>query len=185
MIDTALFWIKERSWLALAAGFGALSLLVILGHFIPGIGDSLGSWQTIRMQEEKIRQATESQAIADDLMMNKQAVEKKIEQFVISRGNETQLSELLAFISRCAKDKGVQLLTIEPDEMKVGSRYVEIPIYLTLNARFHHLGRFLNMLETSGPIIQVRSLNIKTKGIASNSLDVELDLCIYCLGESR
>ena len=85
---------------------------------------------------------------------------------------EQQLPDLLDRITRAARVSEVRLLGLKPQadlrNLKPGpSGYIEVPLEVIAAAGYHSIGRFLDGLESSQDLLQVRELQIE-----SNSRDV-------------
>ena len=78
---------------------------------------------------------------------------------------EQQLPDLLEEITKAARRAGVQVVGQKPqselDRVSPGaSGYLEIPLFIEIVGGYHSIGQFLNDLENSSNLLQMRELGI-------------------------
>lgn len=177
------YWqkLREHSWFTIAGLSCLFFVYVLISHIIPLCGEVLDIHKTIEKNRQKIDQVKDWQTMYDQLEGRKKHLKKQIEQFVFSQKQDTHLSRILTFLSKSAKETGVRIQTIKPQEIKKAKTHIELPIQLTLTTRFHQLAHFVNTIETSEPVIKLESVKITAKKMISNLLHVEMTLAVYYL----
>jgi Tfp pilus assembly protein PilO len=185
MIETLIKQVRDHLWLTIAAVGGLFFFIIFIDHVIPSVGEIMETHRTIQGHRRKIRQVDDWQANYDQLSSRKHDLTERIDQFIFNRRQDTHLSQILTFLSQCAKERRVYILRITPLEIEKAKRHVEVPIRLHLTARFHDLGRFINTIETSTPIIKIDRISIIAESMASHILEVDMTLCVYYLGQLK
>lgn len=82
------------------------------------------------------------------------------------RPPEEQLPELLEVVAKAARGSQVHLLSVKPkqdfSQLSPGpTGYLELPVQVEASAGFHQIGMFLDALEQSENLVQVRELSIQ------------------------
>ncbi len=181
MIESIVQMFREHVWRVAAGVIGLLFVVVIVSHLLPFGLEINKIYSTIRQNNHRIRQAQNWKGTFRQLKAQQMYLEKRVEQFVISQKQDTQLSSVIAFLSESANESGVRISTIKPHEIEKKKQHAELPIELTLTTTYHKLGQFINIIETSNQVIKIRYLKIESRNLSSNQLKVDMVLHYYFL----
>lgn len=181
MIESIFRMLREQFWHIIAGMVGLLFIIIIVCHLLP-FGLEIGQInRTIQENNKRIHQARNWKGTFRQLKAQKKHLEKRVEQFVTSQKQDTQLSAMIVFLSESARESGVRISTIKPLEIEQKKQHAELPVELTLSTTYHRLGKFINVIETSDQVIKIRYLKIASPSLASNQLQVDMILHYYFL----
>jgi type IV pilus assembly protein PilO len=181
MIESFIHVLREQFWRIIAGIAGLLFIMIFVSHLLPFGGEIGKINRTIQQNNNRIHQAENWKGTFRQLNAQKKHLEKRVEQFVSSQKQDTQLSSMIAFLSESAKQSGVLISAIQPREIEKKKQHTELPVELTLLTTYHKLGKFINIIETSEQVIKIRYLKIVSRNLSSNQLQVEIVLHYYYL----
>jgi type IV pilus assembly protein PilO len=142
--------------------------LTVLNYFV--IGMTFGS--SISATEDKIRRVRQQQAQLEKEYIEKTAIANNLNQFRREKELlEQQLREALAelpedkniedllqlFQDRAIKS-GLEIITIEPGQVKPEQFFARIPIPMTVTGNFHEIATFFDSLGRLRRIVNVSSM---------------------------
>jgi Tfp pilus assembly protein PilO len=90
-----------------------------------------------------------------------------------------EISSLQAYISQTAKENSIEIVETgsappTPYQTIGATRYISIPITLSLKCNFHALGKFIAQIESSEYSIKLKSLTIAGGAINSHTINLGL-----------
>jgi len=175
---------KERKWVIISL-FGSLFFLYVLfGRIVPLIVEIVDMQKTLQENSDRMDKVDASEITYHQLEEEKRQLQTQIEQFVFGQKQDTHLSKILAYLSRCAKEREIRIVSIKPQDIVTAQRYVIVPIQVNMISRFHDLGYFINRIETSEWIIKIEYLKVAAQNMTSDILHVEMTLLLYFLEKS-
>jgi Tfp pilus assembly protein PilO len=172
-------WLDARRWLAMAMLASLLFAYAMVSQVIPSSIELVQIYQAIRDNRHKLAEADEWPRMANAVKRKNEKIKTEIAQLVFSKGQDSHVSKILAFLSQAAKAHGVSVLTFKPQAVKTYPRHVELPIQLEMTAHFHALGWFINTLETASSVIKLETLQMASKEMASDRLHVQMTAVVY------
>lgn len=72
------------------------------------------------------------------------------------------IEALLAALSRCGDQAGVDLVGFEPQAQVMGKRYVEVPVKVQMRGRYHAFAAFFKALAALPQIVTLKTLDVIT-----------------------
>lgn len=180
---SAISELSKRKWLAALAAGVLFFLYVIVGHLAPLLGEILELRADVVENGGKLAQAGDWEFTIKKLQGKKRTLLKKIDTLVVGQSGG-QPSRILAVLSSRARENGIELLTLEPEVVRKTESNSEFGIKLTAKSRYHHLCRYIYDLETSEPVVRIRSLDLRSENMGSSRIVVEMDLIVYFLEKS-
>ncbi len=172
-------WLDARRWLAMTI----LALLwfayAMVSQVLPSSIGLVQIYRALRDNRHKLAEAESWQDKALAIGRKNAKIKTEIAQLVFSKGQDSQVSKILAFLSQAAKAHGVSILTFKPQAIKTYPRHVELPIQLEMTAHFHAQGQFINTLETASSVVKLEKLQMASKAMASNRLHVQMTVVVY------
>ncbi len=180
------YWqqIKDHHWYTYAVLGSLFFFYILIIQIVPLYREIQNTRRTIQNNQQRVTQTQDYQISYDRLLENNKRIQNQIEQLVFSQKQDAQLSTTIEFLSRSAKAKGIDLSSIKPQEAIQTKQRIEFPIELSMTTQFHRLGRFINTLETSEPVIQIKALKIRAQSMTSTLLNGEMTLIVYYLGKT-
>lgn len=177
------YWqqIKEHRWVTYAVLGSLFFFYVLIIHIVPLYREIQDTRKTIQNNQQRVAQAQDYQVSYERILESTKRIKDQIEQLVFSQTQDTQLSATIKFLSQSASLKGIELSSIRPQEIVQTSQHIELPIELSMTTQFHKLARFINVIETSEPIIKIESLTLHAQDMTSTQLNVEMTLIVYYL----
>ena len=170
----------KRNKLKLIQGLFCIFLLICGRHIIyPMSQHCLTLVKQIQDNNKKLAQIQEAHTLIPLLENDRHRLNEKLRDIRINTTIQQDLSSVLRMIAVAGKESGVDIRSIIPEKPEPVSTYHRIPIKLVLHCRYHPLGRFTSLLETSDHVIEINELIIDTDGILSAELEVGLELFIY------
>ena len=181
MIDSWIQFLKQHRWWSFAGLVGLLCIYAFIQEIIPQTIGIAYMRKSIRENEARVAQVDEWDWTIQRMEKKKEKLHQQIENLVYSQQQKNQFSSIYAFLSQNARKYNVSILNIKPGEPEPGNRYIRLPIALRLNTDYHALGKYINALETSDPIIQVASWSMEAEEITSHELNASLVIWVYFL----
>jgi len=116
--------------------------------------------------KKKVVQAKKDLSSKDEFANNKEKIKLDIVNLESSLATSQDISSVLAFISRKAKENAVDILEVaqasaKPYKKIAGTQIYSLPITVRAKAGFHNLCQFLNVLQSGFYFIKIDSLFIK------------------------
>ena len=117
----------------------------------------------------------------DRLNQQLRQLDERVKKYQEVFPSESDLSQLLKYLSGQAKDCDVSLIGVEPKERDAISGGVFREVLLTLQARggYHSLGFFLNRLETGERMMVVDHFELRTDPGNPREHQIRVDLKTY------
>ncbi len=160
-------------------GLSALLFLLLL-HWPKAVSIGL-SLKRIRTQESQLKEARNWQVITRRLGAQIQQIRTRLDRIEENRPEAQMQSGILSFVHKASKEAGLTLSFIKPGAKNELPEYSETLIVLGLVGRYHAVGRFLYLLESSENAITLQWMELATKGLIEETLNVELTLSFYQL----
>ncbi len=147
---------KQKLLLGLLLG----SILLALYYYLliqPGFSRLGDLMPKVKERREELASLKEDMARRDRLDRQRRQLDERVKEFQKVFPPETDLSQLLKYLSEQARASNVSLMGVEPKEGEVVSGGGFREVLLTLQARggYHSLGLFLNRLETGERMMAV------------------------------
>jgi Tfp pilus assembly protein PilO len=172
-------WLDDHRWLVMAILTMLLFAYAMVGQVLPSSLELVRIYHALRDNRQKLAEADKWPHIANALERKNEKIKTEIAQLVFSKGQDSQVSNIVAFLSQAAKAHDVGILTFKPQAIKAYPRHVELPIQLEMTAHFHALGQFINTLETASSVIKLERLQMTSKEMASTRLHVQMTAVVY------
>jgi Tfp pilus assembly protein PilO len=181
MITKLVNYIKEHQWKVLLYICGLLFLLVILKVLIPGINEIGTINDSIQEHQKKINLANRKTDALYALKRSKKNLGKEIQHLVNNQKEGGEISDILNFISESAQKNGVEIQSLQVEEISPKENHLELPLQCTVQGTFHPLCFFINSLENSDMIINIEKIIISKQHIARDDLQAEIALRVFYL----
>ncbi|MEE4312168.1 MAG: type 4a pilus biogenesis protein PilO [candidate division KSB1 bacterium] len=161
-------------------GLFCVFLLISGKHIIyPMAQHCLTLMKQIQDNNYKLAQIHEEHTLRPLLEKDQDRLNEKLRDIRINTTMQNDLSSVLRMIAVACKESGVYIRSIIPGRSEPVSTYHRIPIKLDIHCRYHPLGQFINFLERSDHVIEIRKLIIDSDGIFSSALESEIELYVY------
>jgi Tfp pilus assembly protein PilO len=178
-MPTLFKWLDDHRWLVMTILAMLLFAYAMVSQVLPSSFELVQIYHAQRDNRQKLAEADKWPRIANAVERKNEKIKTEIAQLVFSKGQDSQVSKIFAFLSQAAKAHDVSILTFMPQAIKTYPRHVELPIQLEMTAHFHALGRFINTLETASAVIKLERLQMASKAMASNRLHVQMTAVVY------
>jgi Tfp pilus assembly protein PilO len=178
-MPTLFKWLDDHRWLVMTTLAVLLFAYAMVSQVLPSSIELVQMYHARRDNRQKLADAESWQDKALAIGRKNEKIKTEIAQLVFSKGRDSQVSNIVAFLSEAAKAHDVGILTFKPQAIKTYPRHVELPIQLEMAACFHALGQFINTLETTSAVIKLERLQMASKAMASNLLHVQMTAVVY------
>ncbi|MGH7601806.1 MAG: type 4a pilus biogenesis protein PilO [bacterium] len=172
-------WLDGHRWLVMTILAMLLCAYAIVSQVMPSSLELVQIYHALRDNRQKLAKADEWPRMANAVKRKNEKVKTEIARLVFSKSQDSQVSNILAFLSQAANAQDAGILTFKPHAVKTYPRHVELPIQLEMTAHFHALGQFINTLETATSVIKLERLQMLSKEMASNRLHVQMTVVVY------
>jgi Tfp pilus assembly protein PilO len=172
-------WLVARRWQVITILAMFLFAYAMVSQVIPSSLELVRIFHTLRDNRQKLADAARWPRMANAVKHKNEKIKTEISQLVFSKEQDSQVSNIVAFLSQAAKAHDVGILTFKPQMIKTHPRHVELPIQLEMTAHFHAMGQFINTLETAPAVIKLERLQMASKAMASNRLHVQMTTVVY------
>jgi len=157
------------------------AVLIIFFRITPDVMKIIEIQKQLHKSKLRIREAIRVEQNLGQIEQRQQEIKKQIENTVFDENQETQLSTILQQISRAASAEEVRVERMKPGVVERKPTHVELPLELDVSCRYHPIGRFLNRLETSQPVMKVKTVAIQAESIVSSRLDARIHVLVFYL----
>jgi Tfp pilus assembly protein PilO len=137
----------------------------------------------MRANNNRIKQVENWGVTVQQLKAENKKLTGILQEIQLQAPQDDELSYILNFFSEAATRSKVSFVTIEPEEGEYSSQYRVLPFMVQLTGSYHHLAKFLNIIETSKNVVKVDQLAIKTRGLVENELQISLKISVYYLNK--
>ncbi len=172
-------WLDDHRWLVMTMLASLLFAYAMVSQVIPSSLELVRIYHALRDNRQTLADADKWPRITNAVKRKNEKIKTEIAQLVFSKGRDSHVSKILAFLSQAAKAHDVGILTFKPQAIKTYPRHVELPIQLEMTTHFHALGQFINTLETAPAVIKLERLQMASKEMASNRLHVQMTVVVY------
>ncbi len=174
--------LEEYRWRVFMIAALLLVVFAIFNQIIPLGAEVWQIYGAIKENQQKVENADEWRANAVRIKNEYKRTKLQMDELVIGQGNANQLSRILAFVEKAARERGLRILSAKPQALRTYERHIELPLQLELTANFHGLGYFLNALETAATgVIKVENMKVQSKDLMARSQTAQLMLVVYYL----
>lgn len=98
-------------------------------------------------------------------------------------GYEQNQIGIVKHINTCAEKSNILLRSLTPLEAKRLGQIVEHSFKLEMNGTYHHIGQFINKLETGGIPVKITQIDIVLQNSHSQVLEATLEGKAYVLSK--
>jgi Tfp pilus assembly protein PilO len=172
-------WLDDHRWLVMTILALLLFAYAMMSQVIPSSLALVQIYHALRDNRQKLAEADKWPRMANAVKHKNEKIKTEIAQLVFNKGQDSQVSKILALLSETAKAYDVRILTFKPQAIKAYPRHVELPIQLEMTTHFHALGEFITALETASAVIKLERLQMAAKEMASNRLHVQMTAVVY------
>ncbi len=151
-----------------------LNVIVIIAALIIAGNIYKGQSKTIALLKER----KESEAKKNELLLGLSQLENKMSMYKDAIGKK-DVSLIINTVSGIAKDTGVNIISLKPEDAQADSFYMRYPFVLDVQANnYHSIGKFISRLESSPDIYIVELLTIRAEAedSAENKLNADIRL---------
>jgi len=173
--------IREHKWRLIALAGLLLSLLLILEDIVPEIGKTSALIGQLRDQRRKIESVQNWESRLDRLQKRRDHLKQFFSKIYVSFPRDDQMSAIVSLIYSLASQSGVRLQQMQPGKQAEHKSYVEIPITLDMEGSYLKIGRFVNLVEQSKYLIQIKQLHMKPDEKQRAGLQTRISLQIIIL----
>lgn len=182
MIDKVLRYTKEHTWKVLMYGCFLLFFLVVVNVIIPDIRKIQIIKESIQEHRNKINLAYSKTDALYTLKRNKKKIWSEIQSIVNSQKKGKEISTVLNFISQAARKQNIEIQSLQVDEIIKTDNYIKLPLQCNVQGKFHPLSYFINSMENSDMIIDIKQISISSPNIALDELRIEMNIQVFYLG---
>ena len=97
---------------------------------------------------------------------------------------EENQTGVFAFLSVSAQKAGVRFESLFPLAAPVTGQMKEISFKITFSADFHHVGSFINRIETGPVVVRLKRLEIASHSVTARELEVSAEGAAYQLSKT-
>ncbi|MBD3288911.1 type 4a pilus biogenesis protein PilO [candidate division KSB1 bacterium] len=172
-----------KKWMIYLCCFLLLLLWALLSSLFPQAVQTFRIANEIRINNQRVKQVENWGMTVQRLEVENKKLTSVLQEIQLQAPQDDELSYILNFFSEAAKTSKVSFLSIEPQETEHNPQYRVIPFHVQLTGSYHHLAKFLNIIETAKSVVKIDQLNIKTKGLIENELLVTMKISVYYLNK--
>ena len=165
----------------MTAGGLLLYLIVLLTNILPGFVETGRMCSTIYKQNRKLKQTLILEESMDAIRIEQDRLKSQLQTFVLNQHQDTQLSMIVDLISKTANEAKITVESMQPGAIEKQRGHLELPMSLSVSGTYHDLGKFVNQLEMTSPVIKIVQFDVAAKSIVSNTLHANIRLIVYYL----
>lgn len=174
--------LEEHRWRVFIVTAMLLFVLTVFMQIIPLCAEVWQIYGAIKENQHKVENADEWRANAARIKDEYQRTKLQIDELVIGQGKANQLSRILAFVEKAAREHSLCILSVKPQTLRTYERHIELPLQLELTTNFHGLVHFLNALEAATTsVTKVENVKVQSKDLTSHVQITQLMLVVYYL----
>lgn len=150
------------TWPRIVAAGALLTLVLLVFEVGPRFSEAFDlyrEWRSLRAQVEAAESAPAERA---HLAAENDRLRREREELLVQLPRRDQLSVLLGEIQRYASEAGVTLRRVEPGEPVAERTHEVLPARLEVTGSYHGVGRFVDHVERSPFLMQVRELELRS-----------------------
>lgn len=176
---------KEAVWLSLLAVLSLVFYRFVYLHNVRTLAQTEASISATRSDIERlsaeISAAEGMRKTVAEAQKNLLTSTEILNRMKESLPSEKNLSRILAEISAEDSIGGVRIVSVKPLPVEDKDDLVKLPFQITLEARFHAFGAYLERIENLKRVMIVENFLIETKDDGKKALSAELFLGAYVL----
>ena len=164
--------------------FVVLIIVLLGGAYLAIFHRGVTRYFYLKTQEKVLLESLKSASAVNHTLKGYQeqisVITKKLNEFNERLPREKNIDEILKQVTQVAVRTGVELRTIEPQDIVEGGIYNKFPIKIRLKSTFKDCFRFFVKLERLPRILQLEKLSMKSKQ-KTNELETEVLLSAFML----
>jgi type IV pilus assembly protein PilO len=128
--------------------------------------------------EELNSQIISEQRLARNLPQVRELVkelEVKLKIALTELPDEREIPDLLASISKLAKDAGLEVSLFQPKPENVREFYAEVPVAITVNGTYHQVATFFDEVGRLSRIVNINQIKVSSPVITEARISVRTD----------
>ncbi len=170
---------EKYKWLIIKAGLLLFALFIFSMIHWPMI---IGLWEnksTLQSYKLKVEEARSWEDVTSRLEQENKLLKTELTALNQKVLKEDVLSGILKIIQSFSQEAGVQIVFLKPRIPHEFEHYQQLTVDLGLEGKYHNVGKYLHLVESSENIMAVQSLEIKTKNMVSRELSINLKISIF------
>jgi hypothetical protein len=165
--------LRTRSWLAAGVGIGILCLLLVVAVLWPRTSRLIESATLLKEARTAIAEATGASDRWSSIDARHKRLTAEMASLVQRQDCGDCNSHFLELVRELADRSGVELLQIRPLDASEDETSRTLPVELVITARFHDLGLFVDAMERSHDVLNVRRIEARGGPVLEVSAVVE------------
>lgn len=143
--------------------------LIAAGIIIISLLFARNIWQAQTNKINSLKRIVSEEEAKIGVLGNIDNLNKKFDSYAKVLKKE-DIKAIIAKINSYASSCNIEIVSIQPQSQKEGfhETYYSVPISLNIKARFHDIGKFINLVENSEQFFNIDSFNL-TQGAAFSS----------------
>lgn len=140
--------------------------LILANHF----------YKNTSLDLAKLKEQEKNEGMKTEVLKTLSRLEARFNQFKTSLGKKDS-NYIISNINAIAKETGVKISSIKPEQESKTADYVKTPFSLALkSSSYHAVGKFMSRLESSGDVFYVIDTLRMVPASEGDGLDVNLKL---------
>ena len=110
---------------------------------------------------DSIKSQSEGEKKKNDILGIIDILDRKLQVHQRRSFSATEATQLVDRVSQLAKEAGIEIRTFNPLPAVYTEQYVELPLKISLSCKYHKLGQFLSLIESSKEFIWIKELKMQ------------------------
>lgn len=164
------------TWTRIAALGAVLTVLLLVFEVGPRFGEAFDLYREWRALRARLEAAETAPAERARLSTENDRLRQEREDLLVQLPRRDQLSVLLGEIQRYASEAGVTLHRIQPGEPVSERTHEVLPVRLEVTSSYHGVGRFVDRIERSPLLMQVRGVQLSALPEGPGTVEAVVDV---------
>jgi len=170
---------RKRKYIVSIVGITILYLFLFCTEVIDRVEQGYGLWKTYNERKDSFIDSRKLSEKKNDLLRKKARLAASLTGG--DRSFEQSQTGVVDFINVSAKKSNIQFESITPVMAQDSGELKQVDVKINFSSDFHHVGYFLNNVE-SGPIIfRFKSLEVTAQPTISNTLEIKAEAIAFIL----
>lgn len=164
-------------------GIGLSLVAVLFGwlYIIPEFQQTWTLYETLKQKKEQVASVQNWESRLTYLQSQQDKLNKYLSRILHTLPENEEMSTIIDHIFSQAQETNVKIMQMKPGTSINEDSHSEIPISITVNGGYHALGMFVNKIESSEYLIEVRQLKVESPGSLSKQLKAKIMLNVILL----
>jgi Tfp pilus assembly protein PilO len=154
-------------------------VLVIFSDLMPDYSNLVSTGYDLFIQKKKVEESENNRQVIHELEIKNKNLRLEINQVVSNYEENKNLSSVLSFLDKAAKESKIKFTSIRPKKLEKKDNLWMQPVEVNISSSYENIYNFTRYLESSSKVAVLKELSFKPEKILKPKLEMKAEIEFY------